>query len=539
MRRRSTSLLNVAIMLSLAFSGLLSGILVPTTVAKGTTSAPVAVPGEVSPELASRKVKRERKLDRKKKDRTQDRKQNNRKSDRKKKDRQKDRKHERRRDLDLSGGQLPTAEAGQISVEDHYIVVLEDVAGDAEGAAGDLATDGVTPTHVYEHVLNGFAAVIPDDQLADVRNDPRVKAVVQDQEVHAYQQPLPTGIDRIDADLNATARIDGVDQRVDVDVAVLDTGIAAHPDLIVNGGRSCISGNASYADDNGHGTHVAGTVAALDNAIGVVGVAPGARLWAVKVLNSQGSGSWSSVICGLDWVVANSGTIDVANMSLGGDGSDSICPGSDPLHNAICKVVNAGIPLVVAAGNDRTNAANAVPAAYDEVITVSALADSNGKPGGGGAPTSAGSDDTLATFSNFGADVDIAAPGVSVLSTIPGGRYARFSGTSMASPHVAGAAALYLANNPSATPAQVKTALLSTREAIALPNDPDGIHEGVLNVASDPGPPPLPPAPQPPSPQPSTASPPPPTADTSSPKKEKKDKKKKKKGNSKSKKNKR
>ena len=113
------------------------------------------------------------------------------------------------------------------------------------------------------------------------------------------------------------------DGGVDVDVAVLDTGIAAHPDLTIAGGVSCLGGGA--ADDNGHGTHIAGTIGALDNAIGVVGVAPGARLWAVKVLDAQGNGSWSSVICGLDWVYANRDTIDVVNLSLGGDGADSAC----------------------------------------------------------------------------------------------------------------------------------------------------------------------------------------------------------------------
>jgi subtilisin family serine protease len=307
--------------------------------------------------------------------------------------------------------------------------------------------------------------------------------VVPDREVYAFEQTHPTGIERVGAAINPTAKIDGTDERVDADVAVLDTGIATHSDLNLRGGVSCIPGDASYADGNGHGTHVAGTIGALDNDFGVVGVAPGARLWAVKVLNSQGSGSWSSVICGLNWVAANSGTIDVANMSLGGGGSDSTCFGSDPLHDAICQVVNAGTPVIVAAGNDSMDAAQFVPAAYDEVITVSALADSDGLAGGLGPQTSRGPDDSLATFSNFGADVDIAAPGVSVLSTARGGGYAKFSGTSMASPHVAGAVALYRATYPSATPAQVKVALMSTREPIALLNDPDGMNEGVLNVA--------------------------------------------------------
>jgi subtilisin family serine protease len=157
------------------------------------------------------------------------------------------------------------------------------------------------------------------------------------------------------------------------------------------------------------------------------------------------------------------------------------------LHAAICRVVSAGIPVVVAAGNESDKASRHVPAAYDEVITVSALADSDGKPGRLGKRTSAGPDDSLASFSNFGGDVDIAAPGVGILSTIRGG-YARFSGTSMASPHVAGAAALYLVVNPGATPEQVKAALRDTREQTALLKDRDRSNEGVLFVGDGPSP---------------------------------------------------
>jgi subtilisin len=466
MGRRIISLLNVVITLSLAFAGTLSGILIPSPVTTGTAHLPVVAPGTTPPGEASPRLKRPR---------THNRTKQNRQQQRKLKDRKSDRKQEKKKDRSGS-------KAGRNkSAEDRYIVILEPSARSPERAASAVASEStdVTVTQVYDHVIDGFAAIIPDDQLDEVRNDPQVKAVVPDQEVRAFEQSLPTGINRINADKNPTANFDGRDERVDVDVAVLDTGIGPHPDLNVVDGVSCIDGITSYADDNGHGTHIAGTIGALDNSIGVVGVAPGARLWSVKVLHSDKRGRWSEIICGLDWVAANSGTIDVVNMSLGAPGSDSSCSGEDALHDAICRVVDAGVPVVVAAGNSSSDAASTIPAAYDQVITVSALADSDGKPFGAGSATSDGRDDSLALFSNFGADVDIAAPGVNVLSTVMGG-YARGSGTSVAAPHVAGAAALYLAENPGATPAEVKAALHSAREAIVLPNDRDGINEGVL-----------------------------------------------------------
>ena len=382
----------------------------------------------------------------------------------------------------------PAGAAPAPSATQGYIVVLKDTAPDARALARAHAGRlGATVRHVYRHALAGYSAALTAEQAAALRADPAVAAVVPDLPVHALAQTLPTGINRIDGELSSTASGDGAGS-VDVDIAIIDTGIDVdHPDLNVVGGTSC-TGGSSFDDDNGHGTHVAGIAAARDNADGVVGAAPGARLWAVKVLNSAGSGTISQIICGIDWVTARAGTIEVANMSLGGVsffGAFSGCSSSfDPMHPAICRSVSAGVTYAVAAGNSASDANFSIPATYSEVITVSALADFNGQPGGGAAPTCrADTDDTFADFSNFGGDVDLIAPGVCILSTVPGGGLDTFSGTSMASPHVAGAAALYKAANPAATPAQVRDALRAAGNAgWSNADDGDATKEPLLNV---------------------------------------------------------
>jgi subtilisin family serine protease len=299
-------------------------------------------------------------------------------------------------------------------------------------------------------------------------------------------QTLPTGVNRIDGELSSTVSGNGSGS-VNVDVAVIDTGVDLdHPDLNVVGGVNCSTGR-SFDDGNGHGSHVAGTIGARDDGNGVVGVAPGSRIWAVRVLNNKGSGRWSDIVCGIDWVTARAGTIEVANMSLGGVGTEPTaggCSTGDALHDAVCRSVQSGVTYAVAAGNESDDARNHVPAAYDEVITVSALADFDGSPGGLGAATCrADVDDTLANFSNFGADVDIIAPGACIYSTWKGGQYNTISGTSMAAPHVAGAAALYKSSNPGASPAQVKTALQSAGNLNWNDvDDPDPTKEVLLNV---------------------------------------------------------
>jgi subtilisin len=373
-----------------------------------------------------------------------------------------------------------------------YIVVLKDsVTTPAAVAAEHARTQGARIGHVYRSALKGYSATLSSERLAVLRADPRVAYLAADRPVHITGQVLPTGIDRVDAERSSTRSGDGKGT-VDVDVAVLDTGIDTdHPDLRVAGGVNCLGGS-SFDDDQLHGTHVAGTVAAKDNHFGVVGVAPGARLWAVKVVDETGTGTVESIICGVDWVTTHRSMIEVANMSLTGEAAEppqAGCTTGDPFHDAICRSVRAGITYAVAAGNDARNARDFAPASYNEVITVSALADFDGKPGGKTPgrhclpPRTREQDDSFADFSNFGRDIDLIAPGVCILSTVPGRGYLRADGTSMSSPHVAGAAALYKASHPQASPLQVKRAL---QRAGSLNwndiDDPDGIKERLVNV---------------------------------------------------------
>ena len=336
-----------------------------------------------------------------------------------------------------------------------FIIVFKDTVNPVAEAHGVANAYGLQTGFIYQHALKGMSALVPAGRLNALQNDPRVAYVVEDMPRSIDAQSMPTGIQRIFADTNPAIAINGADDyRVDVDVAVIDTGVDfQHPDLNVVGGvncynwlpfsANCVSGGD---DDHYHGTHVAGTIGALDNSIGVVGVAPGARIWAVKVLSSSGSGYSSQIIAGIDWVTAHADTIEVANMSLGGSGF------SQAEYDAIQGAVNAGIAFAVAAGNDDADANNYSPGGFDNVLSVSALADFNGLPGGGAASTCrTDQDDTLADFSNWGPEVDIAAPGVCILSTYPieQGEYGTISGTSMASPHAAGALALLAsANNP-------------------------------------------------------------------------------------------
>ena len=385
----------------------------------------------------------------------------------------------------------PTAPSGTDDATG-YIVVLDDGVDAATVAAAHADRLGLELGHVYSSALQGYSATMTPTVASLVAALPAVDSVQRDTPVRTTAQTTPTGINRSDAELSPTARINGADERVDVDVAVIDTGADLdHPDLNVYraGAKNCSLFAVTPEDLNGHGTHVSGTIGALDNGAGVVGMAPGARIWPVKVLSDAGTGLNSDVICGIDYVAAHADEIEVANMSLGGGGEDDGNCGlsnDDAMHTAICNAVAAGITFVVAAGNDSADASTSTPAAYDEVITVSALADFNGQPGGGAPSTCrADEDDTFASFSNYGADVDLIAPGVCINSTWMNGGYNTISGTSMASPHVAGGAALYAATHPGATPAQVKSALQSSGTTTWNDaDDPDNTKERLLNVAT-------------------------------------------------------
>ena len=309
-------------------------------------------------------------------------------------------------------------------------VAPEDVAGRANAMA-DAA--GGRVTHVYSASIRGFAAKMPAEAAARLAaRNPSIAYYEADNVAFTVAKPSKRpgggGGDTTTCDAQTTpwgiSRVGGpvTDVAISGTAWVIDTGIDLdHPDLNVDRKRSAnfvTFGKNSPDDGNGHGTHVAGTIAAIDNACDVVGVAPGATLVAVRVLGNNGSGSYSGVIAGIDYVAANGSLGDVANMSLGGGYSQA-------LNDAVINAASAGVDFALAAGNSGDNANNYSPASANGVgiYTVSAINMYDG----------------FASFSNYGnPPVDCAAPGVGVVSSARGGGTVALSGTSMATPHVAG-----------------------------------------------------------------------------------------------------
>jgi len=297
----------------------------------------------------------------------------------------------------------------------------------------------VKAQHAYSHVLKGFAARLTDAQVVLLKADPSVMAIEENKPMYAVGQTLPWGIATTRANLSSTLAGNGSGAVSGVNVYVIDTGIATHPDLnLVK--HTNFAGDGKNTDCNGHGTHVAGTIGARDNTASVVGMAPGVALTGVKVLGCTGSGTTSGVIKGVDWVTANAVKPAVANMSLGGGVSSM-------LDSAVVKSVNSGVVYAIAAGNSAADACTSSPARIGAQTA--------------GAITMAATDsaENEASFSNYGSCVDTWAPGVSITSTYLNGGLAIASGTSMASPHAAGAAALYLGRYGKISPALVESAI--------------------------------------------------------------------------------
>ena len=344
-----------------------------------------------------------------------------------------------------------------------YVALLTPGHDARREAPALAARHGVALCHVYGTV-SGFAFRGTAEKAEAIARNPNVQVVDADHRVRIATESTPAGVARVHQPEATLAGATGAGAVV----AVLDTGIDVHhPDLQTafvptaagtDGsayagatpssegfvGKDCVASDgrdSSFDDDQYHGTHVAGTIAAPANGIGVVGVAPEAKVVPVKVLDRDGDGTWSDIICGIDFVAANASKITVANMSLGGSGTAGTSCSSSGLRSAICTAVDAGVPFVVAAGNSTADAAGFVPAAYPEVIAVSAVDVTN---------------NAFASFSNYGGVVDVTAPGVAVYSTVPveqaAAGYGNLNGTSMASPHAAGVAALALIDNAALKP---------------------------------------------------------------------------------------
>ena len=384
--------------------------------------------------------------------------------------------------------------------EKRYIVVFER-AVERPGAVARNQGDqrGFRVEFLYSAAIKGYAARLTAGDVVALEANPNVAYIEEDHPVEPFAQEIPTGVKRIYAPGHQKLDIDGQDDvRVNVDVAIIDSGINFnHEDLNVHAREnpaagyawvSCLGGTCTTGgseDGYGHGTHVAGIVGAIDNDKGVVGVAPGARLWSSRVFNDSGGGGSTAVItAAVNWVYEHADEIEVANMSLGCE-----CE-SQAMKEAIAKAVGKGVVFVVAAGNANRNANAYIPAKYDDAIAVSSVTDYDGLPGGLSVQEcelnlNRGADDVLTPFSNWGSVVDAAAPGACIRSTYKGGGYATMSGTSMASPHVAGVAAFLASEsqpNSKADVESIRGAILGAGSLNWIDDSNDGMHEPLVDL---------------------------------------------------------
>jgi subtilisin len=324
-------------------------------------------------------------------------------------------------------------------------VPTEEIGFDVNQYEAPIVTASLTDKEIAALQKNPNVAAVEDDgPVYALGAYPRVEEILVEGQPSVLAETIPAGV----AQIKAPAAWD-CSRGKGIKVAVLDTGIdGTHPDLAANykGGVSFVPGQTP-ADGNSHGTHCAGTIAAAINNVGVVGVAPAASLYAVKVLANNGSGQWSYLIAGINWCVTNK--MHILSMSLG-----STSPAPAAVEAACNAAFNSGLLLVAAAGNSGP-APNSVnwPGRYKNVIAVSAIDSGN----------------VIANFSSRGPEVEICAPGVNVLSTIPGGGYGNKSGTSMACPHVSGAAAVVWGSHRFATNVQIWNLLGSTADNLGTP----------------------------------------------------------------------
>lgn len=398
--------------------------------------------------------------------------------------------------------------AGEADPDGSYIVVLENSIDDP-GAVGREQTEraGGELGFVYRYGPIGYSATLPDDEAEALKRDPRVRAVRPDHVAFAASQSPSTGIERISAFGNKALQIDEENNFwVNADVAVIDAGFKVGGDLNVVKRTFCTTVEMvtkckdGEGDDeaSGHGTGVASALAAVDNKEGVVGVAPGARLWSVKVLNP--TATESKIVAGINWVIANAKEIEVANMSIQ---CALPCPNRPTYSEAVKNAVAKGIVFVVAAGNESGDASESGYANDPEVITVSGIADYDGVSSGAteavwvpscnaekqaGDTGKVGEDDMLYAKSNYGEPIDMTAPAVCIRTLNPSGGLSYNTGTSFAAPDVAAAAAILAAQSNPNTKEDVEAIrkkLISAANFNWFDSSEDGFWEPLLGMSDE------------------------------------------------------